>query len=176
MTITPPTFHDAPELSASRGLATQEIVQALYRLLMLREPDPWGFDTWTNAIGNGMRIEDALHAFLTSKEFVTNRMQFCREYFPAARSKILRFEFVVHYCDGRAVIFALDKGANDLTLKRCAEHFLSSTLSHSSFGEQDKLERVSRLPISARTLERSPCPWQRMAYAYSQLRLSRRTL
>ena len=45
MTITPPTFHDAPELSASRGLATQEIVQALYRLLMLREPDPGGFDT-----------------------------------------------------------------------------------------------------------------------------------
>ena len=106
-----------------------------------------------------MRIEDALHAFLTSKEFVTNHMQFCWEYFPAARSKILRFKSVVHYCDGRAVIFALDKGANNSyteTLRRTLPltlypfHPSASKTNWSGFqGCRFRRERWSGLPALA---------------------------
>lgn len=60
-----------------------QLVDILYRKLLLRAPDPSGHAQFTNALSNGRAsVEDVLDAILTSQEFYENRANIARRYHP----------------------------------------------------------------------------------------------
>ena len=69
--------------SGNREVVVGEVVQALYRVLLLREPDPTGFESYTNEIGNGLTIENAMRRILRSREFAQKHAEFMRTHLPA---------------------------------------------------------------------------------------------
>ncbi len=52
-----------------RDQATVEDVIAAYRLLLNREPDPRGFETYRRMVARGLRLDDLSCIFLSSDEF-----------------------------------------------------------------------------------------------------------
>jgi hypothetical protein len=85
-----PTSTESSEVSAgmislvSKDLYAPKLVRALYHVLLLREPDPSGFDNHIKWIHGGRPIEEIVLGFLTCQEFVDNRTQFLQTYLPPA--------------------------------------------------------------------------------------------
>ena len=59
---------------------TAQLVRALYRILLLREPDQVSFDRYTEQIRLGRSVEDVIKHFLSSREFQNISPQFLQEW------------------------------------------------------------------------------------------------
>lgn len=111
--------------AVSEDLLVPQLLQALYRVLLLREPDAKGFDTNMKQIRDGRPIEDVVRQFLKSQEFSEKRANFLRTYLSSRPSKSgdakLEFEYISHECEGRPVTFALNRAAKDSFTERLRE-------------------------------------------------------
>ena len=68
---------------AMNNKLNEEVVYAIYRNILCREPDSAGFDSWLSNLNEGTAsITDFLSAALTSAEFKTNFPKFMRVYGP----------------------------------------------------------------------------------------------
>lgn len=56
------------------------LVRALYRVLLLREPEPGGLDGYLRCISDGASIERIMQRMLKSEEFVNNHTRFLQKY------------------------------------------------------------------------------------------------
>jgi hypothetical protein len=65
---------------ASADTLVPELVRALYRKLLLRDPDPGGFSFHVTEIREGLPIEDAVNGMLRSEEFKRKHQQFSQTY------------------------------------------------------------------------------------------------
>jgi hypothetical protein len=61
-----------------------EIVRAFYRVLLLREPDPSGFDGYVRELQGGRPVEHFLRALLKTKEFAGVHKRFLATYVSVA--------------------------------------------------------------------------------------------
>jgi FkbM family methyltransferase len=125
----------------AKDLPMPELMRALYRVLLLREPDPVGLNAYMEEIRNGLPIEDAIRRMLKSAEFGEKRAQFSQtdlppdsfakkiEFESAGPTGTFELEFVTHRGVGPEVTFALNKVAKDTyteALRRAlpSEHFI----------------------------------------------------
>jgi|GEM_PF-7116952 len=68
------------DAARSATLPLSDVLKALYRVLLFREPDPIGFAAGIKGIRDGLPIEDAMRGMLRSKEFGGKRERFLRTY------------------------------------------------------------------------------------------------
>jgi FkbM family methyltransferase len=98
------------------GLVPQ-FVQAMYRVLLLRNADQAGLDFYTERIRSGRPVETIMRHFLKSPEFAEKRAHFLETYPSSSSPKSggikLELEHITHECEGRMVTFALNKAAKD---------------------------------------------------------------
>jgi uncharacterized protein DUF4214 len=83
--VAPAVSVDA-ETAAARRPQAEKIVQALYRVLLLREPDMAGGDARIAQLAAGRPVEDVIRQMLASQEFAAKRSWFLRTYLAAAGS------------------------------------------------------------------------------------------
>ena len=63
-----------------------QLVDTLYRKLLLRAPDPSGLETYTALLREGgATVADVLDALMTSPEFFANRAELAQHYYPHQR-------------------------------------------------------------------------------------------
>ena len=63
-----------------------QLVDTLYRKLLLRAPDPSGLETYTTLLREGgATVADVLDALMTSPEFFANRAELAQRYYPHQR-------------------------------------------------------------------------------------------
>jgi hypothetical protein len=77
---------DTPGALTSPSAATDnplipELVRALYRVLLLRDPDPSGFAAHIKQAHAGVPVEDLMRRFLASHEFAQKQTRFLQTYF-----------------------------------------------------------------------------------------------
>lgn len=73
------TGHPATAAAAADALLPQ-LVRALYRVLLFREPDPGGFEAYVSRIRAGRPIEDIMRQLLKSEEFAGKHTRFLEAY------------------------------------------------------------------------------------------------
>jgi hypothetical protein len=81
---------DMPTPAAAEKALAPQLVRALYRVLLFREPDPTGFDAYVQRIQAGRPIEAIMRQLLSSKEFAVKHKRFLETYVssaPPARSQ-----------------------------------------------------------------------------------------
>jgi hypothetical protein len=76
---------DTPAALTSPSVATDnplilELVRALYRALLLRDPDPRGFAAHVKQVQAGVPVEDLMRRFLASHEFAQKQTRFLQTY------------------------------------------------------------------------------------------------
>ncbi|HKM63062.1 MAG TPA: DUF4214 domain-containing protein [Acidisphaera sp.] len=74
-----PTSEERVEFAGVAGLQ-EELARALYRVVLLREPDPEGFATWLEFIRSGATLEDVMRAYFRSDEFARRHRDFIDAY------------------------------------------------------------------------------------------------
>lgn len=62
----------------------QAVVRALYRVLLLRDPDPQGLATRTQQVRDGRSVEQIMRDILRSPEFAEKHERFAETYLPTA--------------------------------------------------------------------------------------------
>jgi hypothetical protein len=73
--------------AASKDSLASQFVHALYRVLLLREPDVGGFERDVQRIESGLSPEDLMGQFFKSKEFSIKYTRFIDTYDPTASPK-----------------------------------------------------------------------------------------
>ena len=74
-----PTSEQLVEFAGVAGLH-EELARALYRVVLLRDPDPEGFATWLEFIRSGATLEDVMRAYFRSDEFARRHRDFIETY------------------------------------------------------------------------------------------------
>jgi len=83
---TQPAGHDPSNSEPGETMpndSAENIVRALYHVLLLREPDPSGLDSAIRQRQSGKSLEDLMVWCLRSREFAENWRKFLRTYVPA---------------------------------------------------------------------------------------------
>jgi hypothetical protein len=65
---------------ASISFMQEEFARALYRVALLRNPDPPGLENTVRALQNGKTFEATMHTFLSSNEFAAKYARFAQQY------------------------------------------------------------------------------------------------
>lgn len=80
----------AGRVHAELALAEEMFVGALYRVLLLREPDPQGFGHYLKTLRAGASFEELMLAFVSGEEFAGTLEQFLRAYVRPEATPVLQ--------------------------------------------------------------------------------------
>lgn len=89
--VTQPAGHYPPDSETGERThndSVENIVRALYHVLLLRDPDPSGLDSAIRQLESGKSLEDLLLWCLQSREFAENWRRFLRTYVPAEMDEL----------------------------------------------------------------------------------------
>jgi hypothetical protein len=77
---------DFAESASAKSVPAEQLVRALYRVVLFREPDSAGLRSYVEAMNTGRSVEDTIRRFLESREFASKRGRFLKTYASTDRS------------------------------------------------------------------------------------------